>query len=110
MADLYANLRSSHRYKQLPMIPVDEYLDQHPEHRDSNEHDLTVARIQDEQAARQRLEDERQLLVKKKEALVKETTAKKDELNKLDVEVEKWLNGQENVRKIFETRDKKLAG
>jgi THO complex subunit 5 len=45
----------------------------------------------------------------KKEALVKETTAKKDELAKLDGEMEKWVAGQEGVRKIFEAREKKLA-
>ena len=53
----------------------------------SNEHDLTVARIQDEHTARQQLEDQRQALQKRKEALLKETNAKKEELSKLDVEV-----------------------
>jgi THO complex subunit 5 len=68
---------------------------------------LTVARIQDEHAARQQLEDQRQALQKRKEALLKETNAKKEELGKLDVEVEKWIAGESNVRKIFEAREKK---
>ena len=44
---------------------------------------------------------------KRKEALLKETNAKKEELGKLDAEVEKWIAGESNVRKIFEAREKK---
>ena len=73
----------------------------------SNEHDLTVARIQDEHTARQQLEDQRQALQKRKEALLKETNAKKEELSKLDVEVEKWIAGESNVWKILDAREKK---
>ncbi|EMC91351.1 hypothetical protein BAUCODRAFT_127257 [Baudoinia panamericana UAMH 10762] len=98
-----------HRYKQLPMIPTEEFLERHPDFSESSEHDLTTARIQDEQVERQKLEEERQRLLKLKEALTKETTAKKDELGRLDAEIEKWLGGQESVRKLFEAREKKLA-
>lgn len=99
----------SHKYYNLPMIPREEFLALHPEHADVSEHELTVLRVQDEQAARQALEEQRQQLVKRKEALVRETMAKKDELVKLDAEVEKWLGGQESVRKVFEAREKKMA-
>ena len=99
-----ADEEDSHKYTRLPMIPTDEFLAQHPEHAESSEHDLTLARIADEHVARQELEKQRQQLVKRKEALVKETNLKKEELGKLDNEVEKWLGGQENVRKIFEKR------
>lgn len=88
------------------MISTEEFIAQHPEHADSNEHDLTLARIADEHAARQELEKQRQELGKRKEALVKETNLKKEELGRLDNEVEKWLGGQENVRKVFEKRAK----
>jgi len=91
------------------MIPTEDFLSAHPEHNDSAEHDLTIARIQDEHRARQELEEQRQQLVKKKEALIKETTAKKDELAKLDEGVEKWLGGQEAIRRVFEAREKKMA-
>lgn len=91
------------------MISAEEFLALHPEHSDSSEHDLTIARIQDEYAARQALEEQRQQSVKRKEALVKETTAKKEELGKLDAEIEKWLSGQESVKKVFEAREKKTA-
>ncbi|KAK5692770.1 hypothetical protein LTR17_025288 [Elasticomyces elasticus] len=98
----------NHRFNELPMIPVEEFLEHHPEYQGSSQHDVTIARIDDERAARQKLEDERQQLLKKKEALVKETTAKKEELGKLDAEIEKWLVGQESVRKIFEAREKSI--
>ena len=98
---------SSHIYSSLPLTTPEEFLAAHPEHVDSDEHDLTVARIQDEHAARQQLEDQRQALQKRKEALFKETNAKKEELGKLDGEVEKWIAGESNVRKIFEAREKK---
>lgn len=97
------------------MASVDDYLSRHPEHADVEgrltlaEHDLTIARIQDEKAARLALEEQRQQLQKRKEALIKETTAKKEELGKLDAEVEKWLGGQEGVRKVFGAREKKLG-
>lgn len=32
---------------------------------------------------------------------------KKEELGKLDVEMEKWIAGESNVRKIFEAKEKK---
>ena len=101
-------MRHSHAYQRLPMTSAEEFIAQHPEHESSNEHDLTTARIQDEYAARQQLEEQRQALQKRKEALLKDTGAKKDELTKLDVEIEKWLAGEANVRKIFDARDKKL--
>lgn len=105
-----ANCISRHRYKHLPMIAVEDYLAAHPEHKTSSEHDVNIARIRDEHDARQGLEEQRQQLVKRKEALVRETGAKKEELARLDGEVEKWLGGQETVRKVFEAREKKMAG
>jgi THO complex subunit 5 len=91
------------------MVPVDEFLSAHPEHAQDSDHDLTIARIQDEHAARQALEEVRLALEKRKEVLVKETTAKKDELGKLDLEIEKWVAGQSDVRKIFDERDAAAA-
>jgi THO complex subunit 5 len=91
------------------MISVDEFLSAHPEHAQDSDHDLTIARIQNEHAARQALEEDRLVLEKRKEVLVKETTAKKDELGKLDQETEKWIAAQSDVRKIFDERDATAA-
>jgi THO complex subunit 5 len=99
----------SHKYQQLPMVPVDEFLSAHPEHAEASDHDLTIARIQDEHIARQALEEQRLALAKQKDVLVKETTAKKDELGKLDLEIEKWVAAQNDVRKIFDVREAAAA-
>ncbi|KAK0266570.1 hypothetical protein LTS09_000523 [Friedmanniomyces endolithicus] len=98
-----------HRFHELSMVPVEEFLERRPEMRGAGEHEVTIARIEDERVARQGLEDVRLRLVKRKEALVKETAAKREELGRLDAEVEKWLGGQEGVRKMFEAREKTMA-
>jgi len=100
---------NSHKYRRLPMTSREEFLALHPAHNDSSEHDLTIARIQDEHVARQALEEQRQQLVKRKEALGKETAGKKEEVVKLDAEIQRWLGGQVGVRKVFEAREKKMA-
>jgi THO complex subunit 5 len=89
------------------MLPVESFVEAHPEAAGMSEHDLTIARIEDEHRARQALEEQRLELVKRKDALVKETNAKKDELGKLDTEVEKWVGGLDGVKGIFEAREKK---
>ena len=43
----------AHTYEQISMIDADDFLAMHPAHLESTEHDLTVARIQDEHAQRQ---------------------------------------------------------
>ncbi|KAK0307140.1 hypothetical protein LTR01_005786 [Friedmanniomyces endolithicus] len=98
-----------HRFHELAMVPVEEFLERWPEMRGEGDHEVTIARIEDERVARQGLEEVRLKLVKRKEALVKETAAKREELGRLDVEVEKWLGGQEGVRKMFEARAKTVA-
>jgi THO complex subunit 5 len=89
------------------MLPVETYIEAHPEAAEMSEHDLTIARIEDEHRARQALEEQRLELVKRKEVLVKETNAKKEELGKLDAEVEKWVGGLDGIKGIFEARDKR---
>lgn len=101
-------LSPSHIYTTLPLTSPEEFLAAHPEHASSNSHDLTVARIQDEHAARQQLEEQRQGLAKRKEALLRETNAKKEELGKLDAELERWIAGESGPRKIFEARERKV--
>lgn len=99
-----------HIYTDISMISTDDFLILHPDHAGSTEHDLTVARIEDEQARRKELEEQKQALVKKKDAVAKIVGARKDELAKLDAEMEKWVAGQEAVKKIFDARDVKMAG
>ena len=96
---------NSHRYTTLPLLPSDAFLTAHPEHSESSEHDLTIARIEHEHAGRKALEEQRLQAVKRKEELVKEVKEKREELAKLDQGVEKWLLGQEGVKKVFEARE-----
>lgn len=99
-----------HTYTDIPMISTEDFLASHPEHVDSSEHDLTIARIEDEHAQRKALEEQKQSLVRKKDGLSKEVGARKDELAKLDAEMEKWVAAQDTVKKIFDARDTKMAG
>lgn len=91
------------------MVDAAEFLEEHPECAEMEEHELTLARIEDERVKRAELEGRRAELVKRKEELVRETAAKKEELGKLDAEVEKWVAGQDVARKMFEAREKKAA-
>lgn len=100
---------SRHRYRTLPLIPVDAFLADHPEHATSSDHELTIARIQHEHTARQALEEQRQRLLRQKEALLRETAGKKEELGKLDAEIEKWVSGQQAVRALLDAHDHRLV-
>lgn len=63
-----------------------------PEHRESNEHDLMVARINHEHAEREKLEQARQELLKRKQALIAENKKRKDDLANLDQDLEKFID------------------
>ena len=99
-----------HTYNDISMISAEEFVALHPEHADSGEHDLTVARIEDEHAQRKALEEQRQSLLRRKEALVKDMAGRREELGKLDAEMEKWLAGQQSVRKVFVAREERMKG
>ncbi|CAK4014515.1 Hypothetical predicted protein [Lecanosticta acicola] len=109
--ELHLQLQNiTHKYTTLPMLPAEDFLARNPAFLGRPEHDVTLARIRDEHEARQALEAERVALVRKKEGLVRETNAKKEELGRLDVEVERWIAGQEGVRRVFEARGSKGEG
>ncbi|KAL4900005.1 hypothetical protein BDW74DRAFT_171090 [Aspergillus multicolor] len=81
-----------HKYRSLPLIPVEEFLELHPDHRESDEHELMVARINHEHAEREKLEQARQELLKRKQALITENSKRKEDLASLDQDLEKLLN------------------
>lgn len=82
----------SHKYFSLPLIPVEEFLEQFPEHRDTSEHELMIARINHEHAEREKLEQARQELLKRKQALIAENKKRKDDLASLDQDLEKFID------------------
>ena len=88
-----ANLLSpSHKYQQLPLIPVEEFLEMHPEHAEADEKTLMFARITHEYSERELLEQERQGLLKKKQGLIAENKKRKDDLASLDKDLETFID------------------
>lgn len=85
-------LRHSHKYLSLPLIPVEEFLELFPEHRETDEHELMIARINHEHAEREKLEQARQELLKRKQALIAENKKRKDDLANLDKDLERFID------------------
>lgn len=82
----------SHKYLSLPLIPVEEFLELFPEHRETDEHELMIARINHEHAEREKLEQARQELLKRKQALIAENKKRKDDLANLDKDLERFID------------------
>lgn len=82
----------SHSYLSLPLIPVEEFLAIHPEHQDSNPHELMVARITHEHGEREKQEQARQELLKRKQALIAENKKRKEDLASLDQDLERFID------------------
>ncbi|PYH76487.1 hypothetical protein BO82DRAFT_387295 [Aspergillus uvarum CBS 121591] len=81
-----------HKYLALPLIPLEEFLALHPEHRESDEHDLMIARINHEHVEREKLEQARQELLKRKQALIAENNKRKEDLASLDQDLEHFID------------------
>lgn len=82
----------SHKYQQLPLIPVEDFLAQHPEHENDDENTLMVARIDHERSEREALEQQRQELLKRKQKLIADNKRRKDDLANLDNDLEKFID------------------
>ncbi|KAM4059659.1 fms-interacting protein [Hirsutella rhossiliensis] len=91
-----------HKYTQLPLIPVEEFLAQHPEHVDNDENELMVARIDHERAEREALEQQRQELLKRKQKLIADNKRRKDDLANLDQDLEKFIDAAKPIMELFE--------
>ena len=88
-----ANVHSvSHKYQQLPLIPVEEFLEAHPEHTGDDEKTMMFARINHELSERELLEQERQGLLKKKQGLIADNKKRKDDLASLDKDLETFID------------------
>ncbi len=71
-------------------------MQRHPELAKADENALMVARINEEHAQREALEQARQGLLKKKQGLIAENKKRRDDLANLDRDLEKFID----VRKI----------
>lgn len=85
-------LNRSHKYQELPLIPVEQFLAQHPEHADDDENTLMIARIDHERAEREVLEQQRQELLKRKAKLISDNKRRRDDLANLDKDLEKFID------------------
>jgi THO complex subunit 5 len=84
-----ADYFSRHKYTELPLIPEDAFLEEHPELRDADPHTLMLARLRHEKAVREQLEAERKQLLQKKQALVTEIKKRKDDLSRTGKAIER---------------------
>ncbi|KAH6853389.1 Fms-interacting protein-domain-containing protein [Chaetomium sp. MPI-CAGE-AT-0009] len=91
-----------HTYQLLPLIPVEEFLAQHPEHAEADENALMVARINHERAERETLEQQRLELQKRKQKLIAENKKRRDDLANLDKDLEKFIDAAKPIQKMFE--------
>lgn len=82
----------SHKYQQLPLIPVENFLEKFPEHKDDDENTLMFARIDHERTEREALEQQRQELLKRKQKLIADNKRRKEDLANLDNELEKFID------------------
>lgn len=98
--------QNSHKFPLLNMLPASEFLSQHPEDfaldTSEDDHDLTIARIEDEHAARKELDGRIQELTKQREALMRKNDVEKAQLAALDESLEKWImGGKEKIEKLL---------
>ncbi len=82
----------SHSYQQLPLIPLEEYLERFPEHTEDDEKTLMLARINNERVEREELEEQRQELLKRRKALIADNEKSKDGLARLDKDLQNFLD------------------
>ena len=87
-----SDIISSHKYQQLPLIPVEEFLERFPDHANDNDDELMIARINHEHTERESLEQERQRLLKKKQSLIADNKKRKEDLASLDADLEKFID------------------
>ncbi|KAK4231786.1 Fms-interacting protein-domain-containing protein [Podospora fimiseda] len=94
-----------HTYQSLPLIPVEEFLAQHPELQNSADIDedaLMVARINHERAEREALEQQRLELQKRKTKLISENKKRREDLANLDKDLEKFIDAAKPIQKMFD--------
>lgn len=91
----------SHKYQQLPLIPVQEFLARYPERATDDENELMTARIDHERSEREALEQQRQELLKRKQKLIADNKRRKDDLANLDSDLEKFIDVSQGLLAWF---------
>ncbi|KAK4696339.1 THO complex subunit 5, partial [Lecanoromycetidae sp. Uapishka_2] len=91
-----------HKYQRLPLIPVEDFLDLQPDHRNDDEKALMFARINHELSEREALEQQRQELLKQKASLMADNKKRKEDLASLDKDLETFIDAAKPIQKLFE--------
>ncbi|KAJ0326725.1 hypothetical protein COL5a_006605 [Colletotrichum fioriniae] len=91
-----------HTYQKIPLIPVEEFIAEQPEHADADEDAMMIARIGHERAGREALEQQRLELVGRKQKLIAENKKRKDDLANLDKDLEKFIDAAKPIQELFE--------
>ncbi|CAK7272596.1 hypothetical protein SEPCBS57363_005210 [Sporothrix epigloea] len=91
-----------HSYMHLPLIPVEEFLEGHPEHAEDDEATLMIARIGHEKQEREALERQKNELLRKKLMLIAENKKRKDDLANLDLDLENFIDAAKPIQRLFE--------
>ena len=76
---------------------MEQFLELHPQYREANEHDLTIARINHEHSEREKMEQARQELLRHRQALIAENTKRKHNLANLDRDLERFIDVSVNL-------------
>jgi len=101
MGEINAAESYDHKYTSLPLIPLPEFVSLFPEYAEKAEHEVMIGRIEHEHKVRIEMEGRRQELLKRKQELVKENQKRKERMDKLVVDVEKFTQAAEPIEKAF---------
>jgi THO complex subunit 5 len=104
LSEIHAADSYVHKYISLPLIPLSQFLEEFPEmaaEGSKSEHEVMVARIEHEHNVRRDMEARRQELLKRKQELVKENLKRKERMDRLVVDVEKFTQAAEPIEKAF---------
>jgi len=91
-----------HRYTSLPLVSEADFLAQQPQHRDTDPHNLMIARLNNEKIVREELEKQRKELLVKKQALTAENKKRKDDLASLDEQLKKFIESSRSIQTTFQ--------
>ncbi|KAF2740527.1 hypothetical protein EJ04DRAFT_455743 [Polyplosphaeria fusca] len=100
-AEISAATNYDHEYMKLPLISVESFVEQFPEHENEPEEELMSARIDHEYQARKKLEDQRQEKLTQKQRLIAEVKKGKDDLTKLDSMLENFIEAADPIKKVL---------
>lgn len=91
----------------LPLVPLEQFLEEFPDHANDDENALMTARIAHERAQRETLEQQRLELAKRKQKLISENKKRKDDLANLDKDLELFIDVCPSPAPLLAARSRK---